>query len=66
MLALGSFSTNQDRDVLRMHCFITFDHPLVNLWDQKHDEIERRLNAMRRQLAAPYDLVELPSVQFLA
>lgn len=65
MLALGSFSTNQERGVLGMHGFITYDHPLVNLWQQRHDEVERRLNAMRRQLNAPYDLVELPSVQLL-
>lgn len=65
MLALGSFCTNQDRDILGMHRFITYDHPLVNLWDRKHDEIARRFNAMRRQLNAPYDLVELPSVQLL-
>ena len=66
MLALGSFSTNQDRDILRMRCFITYDHPLVNLWNQDHNAIERRLNAMRRQLTAPYNLVQLPSVQLLA
>ena len=34
MLALGSFCTNQDRDILGMRCFITYDHPLVNLWNQ--------------------------------
>jgi len=66
MLALGSFSTNQAGDILGMHGFITYDHPLVNLWDRKHDEIARRLIAMRRQLNEPYDLVELPSVQLLA
>lgn len=32
-----------------MHGFITYDHPLVNLWQQRHDEIARRFNAMRRQ-----------------
>ena len=66
MLALGSFCTNQDRDILGMRCFITYDHPLVNLWNQEHNAIERRLNAMRRQLTAPYNLVQLPSVQLLA
>jgi len=65
MLALGSFSTNQERDILGMHSFITYDHPLVNQWIGKQDKIVRRLNAMRRQLNAPYDLVELPSVQLL-
>lgn len=66
MLALGSFSTNDERSILGMHSFITYDHPLVNLWDGKRAEIERRLNAMRRQLAAPYKQIELPSVQLLA
>ena len=33
MLALGSFSTNQARDILGMHSFITYDHPLVNQWN---------------------------------
>jgi hypothetical protein len=66
LLALGSFCTNQNRDILGMHCFITYDHPLVNLWHQEHNALERRLNAMRRQLTAPYNLVQLPSVQLLA
>lgn len=66
MLALSSFSTNGARSILGMHSFITYDHPMVNLWDGKHAEIERRFNAMRRQLAAPYNQIVLPSVQLLS
>lgn len=66
MLALCSFSTNQARDILGMHGFITYDHPLANLWEQKHNEITQRLNAMCQQLKTPYNSVQLPSVHLLA
>lgn len=66
MLALASFSTNNARDILGMHSFVTYDHPLVNLWEQKQDQIARRFDAMRRQLNAPYDHAELPGVELLA
>jgi len=65
MIALGSFSTNLSREIVGMHVFITYDHPMVNLWDQKHKEIAQRLHAMRQQLAAPYNQVQLPVIQLL-
>lgn len=65
-LALASFSTNHARDILGMHSFVTYDHPLVNLWQQKQDQIARRFDAMRRQLNAPYDHAELPGVELMA
>jgi hypothetical protein len=65
MLALGTFSTNQDRRILGMHYFVTYDHPLMNLWSQKHGEIQKRLSAMSRQLGAPYDQAQLPEAQLL-
>jgi len=65
MLALPTFGTNATRDILGMNAFITYDHPLVNLWRQNNLEIERRLSAMRRQLPAPYDGAKLPKVMLL-
>lgn len=65
MLALASFSTNEDRNILGMHNFITYDHPLANLWGQRYNEIEARLNAMRSQLHSPYDYVQLPELELL-
>lgn len=65
MLALASFGTNADRNILGMHDFITYDHPLANLWRQRDNEIEARLDAMRRQLRSPYDHVQLPKLQLL-
>lgn len=65
LLALGTFGTNHRRDILGMHYFVTNDHPLTNLWRQRQTEIERRFNAMSRQLSAPYDQARLPKLQLL-
>lgn len=63
VLALASFGTNEEHEFLGMPWFATYDRALMNLWDRKHSEIEKRLTAMRRQLSPPYDQVRLPEVE---
>jgi hypothetical protein len=62
VLALATFGTSKDIDVLGMHFVATFDQPLINQWTLQQDEIEGRLDAMRRDLRPPYDRVTLPQV----
>jgi hypothetical protein len=62
VLALATFGTSKDTDVLGMHFVATFDQPLIHRWSLQQDEIEGRLDAMRRDLRPPYDRVTLPQV----
>jgi len=45
-----------------MYFVATFDQPLINRWSLQQNEIEGRLDAMRRDLRPPYDRVTLPQV----
>jgi len=62
VLALATFGTSKDTDVLGMHFVVTFDQPLINQWSLQQNRIGKRLDAMRRDLRAPYDRVTLPQV----
>ncbi len=62
VLALATFGTSKDTDVLGMHFVATFDQPMINQWSLQQNKIEERLEAMRRDLRAPYDRVTLPQV----
>lgn len=62
ILALASFGTSRRKDVLGMHFVTTYDQPLINQWSLQHNKIGERLEAMRRDLRAPYDRVTLPQV----
>lgn len=62
MVALATFGTDVERGIFGVHAFVTYDQPLINLWTLKQAEIERRLDAMRRQLFLPYRDAKLPLV----
>ena len=62
ILALATFGTSKDTDVLGMYFVATFDQPMINQWSLQQNKIEERLEAMRRDLRAPYDRVTLPQV----
>jgi hypothetical protein len=62
VLALATFGTSKDTDVLGMHFVATFDQPMINQWSLQQTKIEERLDAMRRDLRPPYDRVTLPQV----
>jgi hypothetical protein len=63
VLALATFGTTQDVDVLGMHVVATFDQPMINQWDAQQAEIQQQLTNMRRNLRGPYRHVSLPTVE---
>jgi len=62
VLALASFGSNQDGNILGMHWVATYDQPLMSLWTLKQAAIARRLKAMCDQIPHPYSQVGLPKV----
>ncbi len=63
VLALATFGTTPNRDILGMHIVATSDQPMINQWRTCHGEIQKRLSNMQRNLAAPYCHVSLPIVE---
>ena len=65
VLALATFGTTLNRDVLGMHVIATFDQPMINQWDAHQTAIRERLLNMQRNLAVPYNNASLPIVEHL-
>lgn len=63
VLALATFGTTPNGDILGMHIVATSDQPMINQWRTCHGEIQRRLLNMQRNLEAPYCHVSLPLVE---
>jgi len=63
VLALATFSTNKDADILGMHAVATFDQPMINQWTAQQEAIQIRLESMQRNLTVPYSHARLPKVQ---
>lgn len=63
VLALATFGTTQDVDVLGMHVVATFDQPMIHRWTAQGGAIQKRLANMRRNLPVPYRHASLPQVQ---
>ena len=63
VLALSTFGTTANGDVLGMHVVATFDQPMINQWSAQREEIQRRLSDMQRNLETPYCHVFLPTVE---
>ena len=63
VLALATFGTSEDADILGMHVVATLDQAMIHNWDQHQTAIRKRFDAMRRNLPMPYDQVSLPQVQ---
>ena len=63
VLALATFGTTQDRDILGMHGVATFDKPMINQWKKRQTVIQQRLLNMQRNLSSPYCRVSLPIVE---
>ncbi len=62
VLALATFSTTEDTDILGMHVVATLDQAMIHNWDRQQAAIRRRFDAMRRNLRAPYRHASLPQV----
>ncbi len=63
VLAIATFGTTQNKDILGMHGVVTFDRPMINQWKTKHVVIKQRLFDMQRNLISPYCAVALPIVE---
>ena len=63
VLALATFGTTPNGDILGMHIVATSDQPMINQWRAYHGEIQKRLSNMQRNLEAPYCHVSLPTVE---
>ena len=63
VLALATFGTTLNGDVLGMHLIVTFDQPMINQWHAHRAEIQDRLSNMQRSLEVPYSSVALPTVE---
>ncbi|MGB0385533.1 MAG: hypothetical protein ACPGWR_11975 [Ardenticatenaceae bacterium] len=62
VLALGTFGTDETNSILGMNIVATLDQPMINNWTAREAELEKRLDTMRRNLAAPYNQASLPQV----
>ncbi len=63
VLALATFGTTLNRDILGMHLIATFDQPMINQWIAQRVGIQKRLLNMQRNFAAPYCHASLPTVE---
>ena len=63
VLALATFGTTPNRDILGMHVVATSDQPMINQWKANHGELQKRLSNMQRNLEVPYCHVSLPTVE---
>jgi len=62
VLALATFGTTSDANVLGMHFVATFDRSMINQWLVQNAAIRARLAVMQRNLSVPYRLAPLPQV----
>ena len=63
VLALGTFGTSQDTDVLSMHFVATYDQSMMRQWTTQQSAIQKRFTAMQRNFPEPYHHAFLPQVQ---
>lgn len=63
VLALGTFGTSQDANVLGAHFVATFDPPMINHWRMQQTAIQKRLADMRPHLRPIYRVASLPQVR---
>lgn len=63
VLALATFGTNSNGDILGMHILATSDQPMINQWRTCHSDIQKRLLHMQQNFQTPYCHVSLPTVE---
>lgn len=65
VLSLGTFGTDEQESFLGVDEVVTFDRGMLNLFQQKREAIQKRLDAMKRDIQPPYDQAKLPKVKLL-
>lgn len=63
VLSLGTFGTDEQASFLGVDEVLTFDKPLIALFDEKRAAIQSKLDAFKREVKSPYDEAVLPSVK---
>lgn len=63
VLALATFGTTREADILGMHFVATFDQAMIHQWAAQRATIRARLAAMQQNLPAPYRYASLPQVE---
>ena len=62
VLALATFGTGKDADILGMHVVATFDRPMIGRWAAQHPLIQAHLATMQQDVPTPYRQAILPQV----
>ncbi len=65
ILGITTFGTDAEGSFLGVQEFLTFDKPLATLFEIANEQIQKKLDAMKRDLEPPYDEAELPDVKLL-
>jgi hypothetical protein len=60
MIALASFGSNRQGNILGTHSLLTYDRAMINSFQKHLLILERRLQAMTAQLSAPFYQAALP------
>ena len=62
VLALATFGTSSEADVLGVNVVATLDGPMIDQWSVQHTTIREHLTSMQRHLPLPYCDAPLPQV----
>ena len=62
VLALATYGTDTQGDILGVKTLVTLDQPLIRNFETQQPRLQARLNAMTRQLPPPYRHATLPEV----
>lgn len=62
VLALATYGTDTQGDILGVKTLVTLDQPLIRNFENQQPRLQARLKAMTRQLPAPYHHATLPEV----
>jgi hypothetical protein len=65
VLGYGTFGTDEEESFLGVDEVLTFDKPLVTLFEIAGEQMQKKLDAMKRDLEPPYDDAALPEVRLL-
>lgn len=65
VLSHSTFGTDDDEKFVGVQEVLTFDKPLVTLFEIAEEQIQQKLDAMKRDFEPPYENAQLPLVRLL-
>lgn len=66
VLSYGTFGTDEEGSFLGIREVLTFDKPMVNLFEEKQNQIQDKLDAMKADIEQPYSEAKLPKIKLLS